>query len=86
MPEFQFPKLGDFADCESSQIHSHQHVGNCLVLRFHKREKGKAVGAGKPYFYPNVTPEQYADFIKAKSQGSHFIKHFKHLTFHQQKD
>ncbi|HEY1129167.1 MAG TPA: KTSC domain-containing protein [Roseateles sp.] len=33
------------------------------------------------YHYPNVSPQQYADFIGAESVGKHFIAHFQSAPF-----
>jgi hypothetical protein len=38
-------------------------------------------GAGHIYHYPNVTAEQHAEFVGAKSIGAHFGQHIKPLAF-----
>ncbi len=38
-------------------------------------------GKGAVYHYPGVTQEQFDEFQKSKSLGSHFGQHFKTLPF-----
>lgn len=61
---------------QSSQIAAVGHcpVTNTLAVQFTR-------GTGATYHYPNVSAEAHAEFIGAKSLGTHFGKHIKHLPF-----
>ncbi len=62
----------------SSQIHSigHDAATNTLAIRFNGRDNTP----GTLYHYANVTPEEFAAFAGAESQGKHFYKHIKPNT------
>ena len=59
----------------SSQIHSigHDAATNTLAIRFNGRNNTP----GSLYHYANVTPDDFAAFSDAESQGKHFYKHIK---------
>jgi hypothetical protein len=61
---------------ESSQITAigYDAQANTLAVRFSR-------GSGAIYHYPDISPEQHAAFIGAKSIGSHFGQHIKPLSF-----
>lgn len=61
-------------EVESSQIHSigYDATSNTMAVRF--KNKG---APGSLYHYRVENPNDYADFLKAESKGSHFFKVFK---------
>lgn len=63
-------------DVKSSQVKSvgYDHGTNTLAVQFSR-------GTGAIYHYPNVTKQQYDEFIAAKSIGIHFGQHIKALPF-----
>ncbi len=56
---------------DSSQLHAHGYENGTLALEF-KSNHQKVT-----YHYKNFSPDQYAAFLAAESQGSHFYKHIK---------
>ena len=61
---------------KSSQIAAvgHDPATSTLAVQFTR-------GTGALYCYPNVSAEAHAAFMGAKSLGTHFGKHIKHLPF-----
>ena len=59
---------------ESSQIESvgYDEPNKTLHVKFHR---------GGHYSYPNVTADEHAALVGAKSVGSHFIKNIKGREF-----
>lgn len=68
------PVIGNYQPVESSNI---THVGfdpltSSLGVKFRTTAE---------YIYPGVTPEEFEAFIKAKSAGQHFARHFRGRDF-----
>ena len=64
---------------ESSQIESigHDVETNTLAIRFKSKK-----GVGSLYFYENVGPILFADFLHAESIGKFFAEHLKYSEDH----